>query len=744
MNKHILLIIIGFAFIAITSHAQPLVVNTPTAGDFSEAFYAAGGNNSTTTDLTVSGNIDARDIKFMRDSLPVLSVINLEDATIRSYSGNGGTSAFTNFYPANEMPDYSFSIEVRINEYITEYQGKNSLTKVNLPNGLTSIGEWAFFQCAGLSYDLVIPNTVVTINNGAFIRCSGLTGELNIPGSVRTIGSQAFMGCGFTGRLEIPSTVKTINSGAFQNCEGFTGDLIIPNSITVIESQTFEYCIGLNGKLLLPNTLTKIEGNAFYHSSNFTGDIIIPDKVTTIDHDAFLGCSGFNGTLSIPKSVNAIIDRTFDECSNLKKIIINKAIPVEIFERALEEIDKASCELIVPTGAKTAYQAAIGWGLFENITEAIFVSLNAQNGYPLAPVTTTQSNSIIPEPENPVREGYTFAGWYKEIDCLNQWNFDTDIVTEPITLYAKWTVETNEETVTDIDGNIYNTVTIGEQVWMKENLRAIHYSDGTPIPLVEDSLQWANLGNNNTDKGRCWVLNDSITYAVQYGSLYTWAAAMNGVESSDSNPSGVQGACPTGWHLPSEDEWQELLDYVSDNVPENDVRYALIDTSYSNGTDLLGFKAKLCGYRYANAKRFQNVGSGTAFWSTTESNGGASYFTIFGGNPTIEEGCSTSTCYYTKSLGSSVRCLKDTPTGITTENEIEKPLVYPNPATNSLHIISNDHSNVSVNIFNLQGKQILFSPIISGTIDISSLPKGVYLVKVISGENSAITKLIKE
>ncbi len=116
----------------------------------------------------------------------------------------------------------------------------------------------------------------------------------------------------------------------------------------------------------------------------------------------------------------------------------------------------------------------------------------------------------------------------------------------------------NENQIVDIDGNIYNTVIIGNQCWMQENLKVTHYSDGVVIPNVIDNCSWSTLGNNDNDDAYCYYDN-SVENATIYGALYTWAAAMgDNAESSYNNPSGVLGVCPTGWHLPSDDEWKQL------------------------------------------------------------------------------------------------------------------------------------------------------------------------------------------
>jgi uncharacterized protein (TIGR02145 family) len=114
-------------------------------------------------------------------------------------------------------------------------------------------------------------------------------------------------------------------------------------------------------------------------------------------------------------------------------------------------------------------------------------------------------------------------------------------------------------TVSDIDGNVYNTVKIGTQVWMVENLKTTRYADGTSIPLVNTVSTWNAL--TETAKAYCWY-DDDISNKDVYGALYTWPAAMKGAAGSNSKPSGAQGACPAGWHLPSDAEWKELETYL--------------------------------------------------------------------------------------------------------------------------------------------------------------------------------------
>jgi len=97
--------------------------------------------------------------------------------------------------------------------------------------------------------------------------------------------------------------------------------------------------------------------------------------------------------------------------------------------------------------------------------------------------------------------------------------------------------------VTDVEGNVYRTVSIGNQTWMADNLKTTTYKDGSPIPNVTDDLEWSRL----TSGAYCWYGNDEGTYKKEYGALYNYYTVMDG-----------RNICPTGWHIPTHAEWTEL------------------------------------------------------------------------------------------------------------------------------------------------------------------------------------------
>jgi uncharacterized protein (TIGR02145 family) len=209
-------------------------------------------------------------------------------------------------------------------------------------------------------------------------------------------------------------------------------------------------------------------------------------------------------------------------------------------------------------------------------------------------------------------------------------------------------------TITDYDGNVYNTVTIGSQVWMNENLKTTHYANGTAIPLVIGNSNWDTL--TATSKAYCWY-GDDIANKATYGALYTWTAAMNGVASTTNNPSGIQGACPTGWHLPSNAEWTQLTTYLGgDSIAggklkaAGTIHWGSPNTSATNET---GFTALPGGSRGIDGV-FTNFRIYGAWWSASEGNiSGAWAFTMYYLYKNVDR------CNYAKEIGFSVRCLRD-------------------------------------------------------------------------------------
>lgn len=221
-------------------------------------------------------------------------------------------------------------------------------------------------------------------------------------------------------------------------------------------------------------------------------------------------------------------------------------------------------------------------------------------------------------------------------------------------------------TVTDYDGNTYNTVQIGNQCWMRENLKTMHYADGSAIPHLDNSSM--------IDPSYDYPDNLSNNFYT-YGLVYNWPAVMGGSASSNGNPSGVQGICPTGWHVPSDAEWQTLELYIG--VPASDID----NMNTYRGT----VAAKLAGGGYASWTSSTVEGAAGNFSDPNHNSTGFSALPA-GGVEGMAAGFNDSACFWTSTLettynailrtlyysqsgirrhhlekawGASVRCIKD-------------------------------------------------------------------------------------
>jgi uncharacterized protein (TIGR02145 family) len=300
---------------------------------------------------------------------------------------------------------------------------------------------------------------------------------------------------------------------------------------------------------------------------------------------------------------------------------------------------------------------------------------------------------------------------------------------------------TTDCSVTDIDGNVYNTITIGTQVWMAENLKYLPSVVGPDTDSYTTPCYYV-YGYNGT------VVADAKATAnyTTYGVLYNWLAAMNGAASSTSNPSGVQGVCPTGWHLPSDAEWTQLTDYLGGTsdaggkLKENGTTHW--NSPNTGATNETGFTALPGGDRFGLGGYFEGVGDWGLWWCATED------YTNFPDYAWFRGMAYDSSSFFRGSvpeaLGFSVRCVNDNKASITNSIISEEVILYPNPATDKLYLKNRNYANTIVMIFDLQGKQVLSKEMDSNPIDISCLEKGIYVVKLAGSENVMITKFIKE
>jgi uncharacterized protein (TIGR02145 family) len=219
--------------------------------------------------------------------------------------------------------------------------------------------------------------------------------------------------------------------------------------------------------------------------------------------------------------------------------------------------------------------------------------------------------------------------------------------------------------VSDIDGNSYRTIKVGEQEWMAENLKVTRYADGSAIPYKESKSAWDDLTPG--DKAYCWYYNSTMNKS-RYGGIYSWAAATRGQSGPDTIPSGIQGICPNGWHLPSDAEWRQLETDLGMNPAtvhdrgwrgeEEGGKLKESGTMHwykpnTGALNKLGFTALPGGLRLDTGAFFGITGN-AFFWSATDSDGGHAW-----GRYLNYVNADINRYFYKKVYGLSVRCVKD-------------------------------------------------------------------------------------
>ena len=285
--------------------------------------------------------------------------------------------------------------------------------------------------------------------------------------------------------------------------------------------------------------------------------------------------------------------------------------------------------------------------------------------------------------------GYTFVNWTDpkgaEISTSSTFSFT---VTKDSTLTANFSNGNNTipppvfnpnvtyGTITDIDGNVYKTVTIGTQTWMAENLKVTRYNDGTAIPNVTDNAAWAGLSTG----AYCWYNND-ISHKATYGALYNWYAVNTGK------------LAPAGWHVPTDGEWTTLTTYLGESVAGD----KLTETGISHwanpnagATNETGFTALPGGH---SDGFFGFIGYIGCWWSATEYDPYSVFFRSLGLGPI--NGIVSRGINWNKSVGYSVRCVKDDATTAPTLSTTQILGITTTTATGGGNITSDGGSAVT-------------------------------------------------
>ena len=295
--------------------AKEYVIVNSTAGHLKDAITAANKDYTKLKNLKITGEINAQDFYFMKDSMDYLAALNLKEVIIRG--GQGSIEDYNDY----EIPSEAMN-------------GKKSLNLIVLPDKLTKIGIAAFADNQNLTGSLIIPEGVTEIKIGAFYDCRSMNGELSLPSTLKYIGTGiekwwfggTFTYCGFNSKLILPNNLECIAGfNTFANCEGLYGELRLPEKLTEISDGAFAYCRNLTGGLTIPQGVHKIPNMAFACCNNLNGTLTLHDGISSIGESAFSE-TALKGELKLPKNLTVISQNAFNQCDFSGELVLPKSI----------------------------------------------------------------------------------------------------------------------------------------------------------------------------------------------------------------------------------------------------------------------------------------------------------------------------------------------------------------------------------------------------------------------------------
>ena len=295
--------------------AKEYIVINSTPGGLKNAITAANKDYTKLKNLKITGEINAQDFYFMKDSMDCLAALNLKEVIIRG--GQGSIEDYNDY----EIPSEAMN-------------GKKSLNLIVLPDKLTKIGIAAFADNQNLTGSLIIPEGVTEIKIGAFYDCRSMNGELSLPSTLKYIGTGiekwwfggTFTYCGFNSKLILPNNLECIAGfNTFANCEGLYGELRLPEKLTEISDGAFAYCRNLTGGLTIPQGVHKIPNMAFACCNNLNGTLTLHDGISSIGESAFSE-TALKGELKLPKNLTVISQNAFNQCDFSGELVLPKSI----------------------------------------------------------------------------------------------------------------------------------------------------------------------------------------------------------------------------------------------------------------------------------------------------------------------------------------------------------------------------------------------------------------------------------
>jgi uncharacterized protein (TIGR02145 family) len=284
--------------------------------------------------------------------------------------------------------------------------------------------------------------------------------------------------------------------------------------------------------------------------------------------------------------------------------------------------------------------------------------------------------------------------------------------------------------ITDIEGNIYKTTIIGNQIWMSQNLNTSYFSNGKKIENVTDNLTWGEYPKS----AYCNYNNDSNISKI-YGKLYNYFSVI------DENK-----ICPIGWHVPSDNEWSELVNYLGgENVAGKHIKEKgnkHWKFPFGGGDNQSEFTALPSGYRWSNIGLnkglFNSLTYGASFWTSTDSTNNISIWRYL-----YPESDAIARLANDRNYGLSVRCISDIKLDEIKEQSNESILlIFPNPSTSGrIEFILLKGECSKIQLFNLFG-QLLLEQKFNNYLELSNYPNTEYILRLTTTNGVLIRKIL--
>lgn len=360
----------------------------------------------------------------------------------------------------------------------------SALESIDLPDSLTSIGSYAFYEDSALTGGIVIPAGVTTLDSYTFKKCSSLT-SVQLPDGLTSIGTGCFSSCTSLADINFPSGLKTIGGNAFSGSVITSIDL--PDTISNLYNYAFSSCSKLteatvrsgllgNGVFSSCTELQRVtlgDGVSSLANAVFTNDISLTDLSVSANNPYF--CSEGNilfnkgktilsqfspaisGAVTLPDSLTAIKDFSLDYCPYLTSITLPESLTSvgAVGFGYCASLTRIVFKGVCPTFSSDCYTNHSGslityypvkyessWSSFSLSSKQAyaFVTWELSDSSEAATTMENVNSGLIAAPADPVRDGYTFAGWYDGAsDTAAKWDFAVNTVTDDLTLYAHWT-----------------------------------------------------------------------------------------------------------------------------------------------------------------------------------------------------------------------------------------------------------------------------------------------------------------